>query len=236
MLFRIGICDDSREVREEIGEILCSHLEKHNIEYTIKEWENGEKLKNELGAGEEIDLLFLDIELVTASGLELAKFIRNNLNNRTMQIVFVSYHSAYAMELFKVQPLDFILKPIKEEQIISCLDLMLKYLKEKNQDFYFQNGQKRFVIPYKNVVYFESEGRKINVVTTKGKYSFYGKLKCIREELPDYFITIHKSFVVNRFFASKFTYEKVILSTGEEFDISKSNRKQVREIILRGFK
>ena len=61
---------------------------------------------------------------------------------------------------------------------------------------------------------------------------FYGKLKDVADGLPQEFIIIHKSYVVNREYIARYTYEAVEMTDGTVLNISKANRKQVREIIL----
>lgn len=61
-----------------------------------------------------IDLLFLDIEFHSESlnGVNIAQFLREQSEGQATQVVFVSSKSEYAMQLFQVRPLDFIIKPI----------------------------------------------------------------------------------------------------------------------------
>ena len=63
----------------------------------------------------EYDILFLDIELFRMTGIEAGDFIRNRLEDRSMQIIYISGKSSYARELFKTQPMDFLVKPITKQ-------------------------------------------------------------------------------------------------------------------------
>ena len=82
-------------------------------------------------------------------------------------------------------------------------------------------------------MYFESRAKKIKIVTPHDVYEMYGKLKDIMKGLTDDFIMIHQSYVINKEYVLRYTYEMVELVNGTILTISKINRKQVRERILR---
>lgn len=82
-------------------------------------------------------------------------------------------------------------------------------------------------------MYFQSVGRKINIIMKKGVKPFYGKLNEIEERIPeDIFLRIHKSYLVNRKYVKEFTYEWVKMLNGDVLNISKINRADVRRKIL----
>lgn len=85
-------------------------------------------------------------DLFEMSGVEAGNFIRNYLNDRQMQIVYISEYSSYAMELFRVQPLDFLIKPITQEQMNSCLELAVKLIGRNRKIFICQDGRDTFPI------------------------------------------------------------------------------------------
>ena len=67
----------------------------------------GREYRERFEKGIELDLLFLDIELVQNNGIAVGNFIRNELEDMQTHIVYISSKESYAMQLFKVQPLDF---------------------------------------------------------------------------------------------------------------------------------
>ena len=119
-------------------------------------------------------MLFLDIELWKMTGIEAGSFIRNRLEDRRLQIVYISGKASYAWSLFKTQPLDFLVKPIRQEQVDEVLDLAVKILGRNETKFAYQSGRDYYYISYGDIRYFVSEGRKIRIVTTQGKRSFTG--------------------------------------------------------------
>ena len=197
-MYRIGICDDGENVCTSIENMLLQYAEEKNLQVDTNVWYSGESLRDYLASGGWLDLLFLDIELFQMTGIEVGGYIRNRLDNMSLQIVYISGKASYAQQLFKTQPLDFLVKPILQEQIGEVMDMALKIIKKRNDRFEFQQGKERYYVPMGDIVYMVSERRKIKVVTTKAAFEFYGKLKEAAKCLTEDFIRIHQSYIVNK--------------------------------------
>lgn len=236
-MYKIGICDDDK--------ILCSVLEEQiyelskqtEIKVDVEVWYSGESIQNDLEKGIELDLLFLDIELVQKNGIAVGNFIRNEMENMQTHIVYISSKESYAMQLFKVQPLDFLIKPISAENIREVLIRSVKQKSSADTYFEYQKGNSIFRVPVRNIAYFMSMDKKIIMVKKdgKGKFSleeFYGKLKKIAETLPADFLMIHQSYVINQAYVSEYSYEMVKMVNGENLNISKPYRKETRSKII----
>lgn len=237
-MYKIGICDDDT--------ILCSVLEEQiyelskeiEIKVDVEVWYSGESIQNDMKKGIELDLLFLDIELVQKNGIAVGNFIRNEMENLQTHIVYISSKESYAMQLFKVQPLDFLIKPVSAENIKEVLIRSVKQKSSADTYFEYQKGNSVFRVPVRNIAYFTSMDKKIIIVKKdeKGKFSleeFYGKLKNIAETLPDDFLMIHQSYIINQAYVSEYSYESVKMVNGENLNISKPYRKETRSKIIR---
>lgn len=232
-MYNIGICDDGKNICSSLEKMILQYMEDKSIPVEIKVWYSGEKLCDYLRERQQVDILFLDIELFKMTGIETGNFIRNSLEDRNMQIIYISGKSSYAQELFKTQPMDFLVKPITQEDINETLNLAIKILKKNMGKFEFQIGYDFYYISFGNILYFSSEGRKIKIFTIHGEKQFYGKLKDVSKKLPDGFLNIHHSYVINQTYVMHYAYDAVELTNGTILPISKANRKQVREKILR---
>lgn len=232
-MYYIGICDDGKNICAELEKMVLQYGQDRNVKLETELWYTGEEVCQYLRDRHPLDILFLDIELLTMSGIEVAQFIRSQMENRWMQIIYISGNASHAQKLFKTQPMDFLIKPITEEAVWEALDLAIKLLGQKEQRFTYRTGQENRYVPYGDILYFGSEGRKIIIKTLRGEETFYGRLKNIEKTLPPYFISIHQSYIVNHDFVTKYTYDSVELLDGACLPISKANRKKVREQILR---
>ena len=232
-MYNIGICDDGENICASIENMLIQCAKEMNIQLDTNVWYTGEGLKDYLEKGNPLDILFLDIELFQMTGIEVGNYIRNQLDDMGMQIIYISGKASYAQQLFKTQPLDFLVKPISQGQIRDVLEMAFRVMKKKKERFEFQQGKDYYYVPMGDIVYFGSEGRKVKIVTPKETFEFYGRLKEVAKRLPEDFIVIHKSYIVNKEYIFRYTYEMVELVNGTILTISPANRKQVRERILR---
>ena len=232
-MYNIGICDDGENICTSIETMLLQYAREKKIQVDTNVWYTGESLRDYLVSGGYLDILFLDIELFKMTGIEVGTYIRNQLDNMGLQIVYISGKASYAQQLFKTQPLDFLVKPILQAQIDEVMDMALKIVTKRNARFAFQQGKDYYYIPMGDIVYFESKGRKVKVVTMKAAFEFYGKLKNVMNCLSDDFIVIHQSYIINREYVFRYTYELVELVNGTILTISLVNRKLVRDKLLR---
>lgn len=232
-MYDIGICDDGQEICRFIKETIESYAAICKQLVHVDVWHTGEDLKDYLEDGNSLDLLYLDIELFQLNGMDVARYIRNQLDDRRMQIVYISGKQSYAQQLFKTQPMDFLVKPISKEQIEESFDLALRLLGEKENRFRLERGKDICYIRYSDVLYFCSYGRKIQIKTREGTEEYYGKLKEIQEELPEEFLRIHTSFIVNTRWIVHYNYEQVVMENGEILNVSQKYRSEVRKFLMR---
>lgn len=232
-MYNIGICDDGKNICTSIENMLLQYAKRKDIQVETYVWYTGEGLRDYLAADNQLDILFLDIELFKMTGIEVGSYIRNVLDNMGLQIIYISGKASYAIQLFKTQPMDFLVKPILQEHVDSAMDMAVKIINKRNQRFEFRQGKNYYYIAMGDIVYFESKGKKIKIVTLQENYEFYGRLRDIVKKLPEDFIMIHQSYVINKEYVLRYTYEMVELVNGTILGISKINRKQVKERILR---
>ena len=177
------------------------------------------------------DLIFLDIEMQKMSGIELGKLIRNERRDELTKIVYISWNRGYALDLFQVRPLDFIIKPIDPDRVFFNVEKTLELLNRQTQYFMYQSDNVRKKMPVNDILFFESANRLIRMFTVSGVVEFYGKLEEISERLDSkYFWRIHKSYLINYVHGDKFDYKSVLMNNDRELPISQSQRKTVREL------
>ena len=213
-MFFVGICDDEKGTCAELENLLYQYGKSHDLKLEISVWYTGEGLCEFLEKGSKLDVLFLDIELISTDGIKIGNYIREELEDMDTAIVYISSKSSYAMSLFRVQPLDFLIKPLKAEMIEDVMNRAVKQYRRKNQIFEFHAQGNHFKIPYKEILYFCSENKKIHIVCREQTLQFNGKL-------------------VNLYFVMECSYDKVRMQNGDELNISQPYRKTVRGQIIR---
>lgn len=230
-MFSVAVCDDDELLCEKIEACLKAYRPEGLIR--CESYYSGEKLYQAMLRGETFDLIFLDIELKAMNGVNLGDKIRRELQNEKTHIVYISAKSEYAMELFAVRPLNFLVKPVQEQDVINNLEKAMKLSKYYDGYLKFQKGSDFYSIAYEDILYFSTSGRKIRVHTDPCEYEFYGKLDDLLQRIPPGFIRIHKSYLVNELYVKKWGYEAVIMTDDTELSISKRYRKAVRDSLLK---
>ncbi|MBO0453354.1 LytR/AlgR family response regulator transcription factor [Candidatus Enterococcus murrayae] len=191
-MLQVVCCDDEKEMRKALIKILEPELQLQGLEYQFSEFSSGEELLS--SQLETIDLLFLDIEMKNLDGIETAKQLRK-VNQRAV-IIFITAFADFVFQGYEVRAFNYLLKPYGEKKIIEVLQKALGELETERQK-YFVIEQKSGVtrVPLKNICYFASDRRMLQVVTTKNTSTFYGKLNDLA--LPDQFLRIHNRYLVN---------------------------------------
>ncbi len=227
-MFQIAICNDERLFCEYIRGQILEFGERMQAEYSIQVYNTKSELMNKLKQRNRIDLLFLDIELADGNGIELGEYIRGDLQDFHMKIVYLSHEPRYAMQLFQTEPMDFLIKPIRKETLERVLQRFFRQQAGQQKVFLYKRGHGVGQIPYNSILYFQSMNHKVVIHTTEGQREFYGKLKEVEDAAPGYFIRIHKSYLVNEHFIVRFQYEKIILQNQQILTISKSYRSAIQ--------
>ena len=233
MLMNIVICDDEKSTCAELENVILNYASKYNIKLHIDVFFSGDSLIKYICNAEVPDILFLDIEIPGNNGVVVGDYIRRILENEQMFIIYISSREQYAMQLFQNRPFDFLVKPLDERKIFHVLDCIYHIAGKDNHSFEYQSKGGVYRIQYKDILYFQSAGKKINVVMKHEIKDFYGKLTNVEKNIPhNIFLSIHKSYLINFNYVKEYTYEWVKMLNGDILSISKTNRATVRRKIM----
>lgn len=228
-MIKVAICDDELgvcAVIEDYVEDACKNLK---VKADISVYDDGKALCKALQEGERFALILLDIELPEFDGVAIGDYIREVLKDNTIQIAYISGNEGYAMRLFDVRPINFMVKPITYQQIEKVLSKTLMLMSELTKMFMYKKKQDMHFIEYRNIMYFKSDNRKVQIVLQDHVEEFYGKLELIYDQLSKQeFLYIHKSYIVNISYVRTFHYESLTLMNGEVLPIAQSKRKKIR--------
>ncbi len=202
------------------------------MEVTISSFSTGEQLLFHLSDNpNQADIIYLDILMGSLNGMDTAKKLREN--KCKSEIVFLTTSEDYVYDAFDISPVHYLLKtatsPEKfEEVFLRAVELVRK----KETDMFIcevANTQK--VIPIKDISFFEIWKRVITVhYNGKETVEFYSTMEELEKQLMDKgFVRIHRSFIVNLHYISKFQQNSLYLKTGENIPIGVTYMKRVRQ-------
>lgn len=142
------------------------------------------------------DIAFLDIQMPEISGLEIARKIPQDT-----RVVFTTAYRDYAVEGFRVNALDYLLKPISYAEFMEAVERAKKSRKAKDDLFITVKSEYRLIrIKVADIVYIEGlkDYIKIYVSGESRPVLTLMSLKSIEAMLPaDSFMRIHRSFIAN---------------------------------------
>lgn len=230
-MIRVAVCDDFRDAVTQVNEYLTEYQQLRGIKLDVKSFFNAEDLWEYL-IRNHCDLIILDIELVKMNGVELGHLIRTELKDNIIKIVYISAKNGYDRQLFDVQPLNFLQKPIDKERLFKMVDLTAELLSSRDRVFIFESKQGTFRIKLNDILYFESFDHYFKIATKSGDYEFKSTMAEIMEQISDSrFIQVHRSYIINYDNTSHIKYEEITMLNGDIIPISRDRRKEVRKII-----
>lgn len=231
-MLTIAICDDNNFICSEIEKIILEYEKSNYIKFNIDIFYVGESLINFIKTEHSFDLIFLDIELGTTTGIEVGTKIRVEFDDHISKIVFITSKNGYEGQLFDIQPLNFIKKPVDQQKLQKCIDLSIKLLDRENKTFEYKKDYDIVKVKIKDILYFEKVGRKIKIVTTFGEDFFNETISSIKSRLPQNFIESHASFLVDFNKIIKLKNDYIIMTDSKEVPISRRNLQYIRTMLI----
>jgi len=234
-MVHIAICDDEKNICAELNRTLVDILKKHDVRYNIDIFHSGNELLREMETGGDYDLVFLDIVFASKeiNGVEVGRLIRDANKNLKVQVVFISWEEKYAMQLFELRPLNFLVKPLEYGRIEQVVKTFFTVADILDEELTFKKGRDIHTVKIKDIVYLENRQRMVVIYLANGtSEEFYGSLKEIYDEQLKQldFLFIHASFVVNFEYIATMKYNELFLAdTNKLLPISRNNRDEVRD-------
>lgn len=230
MVFQIALCDDINSFCVKLKKLLQTCFQSDTT-LMIDIFHDGKSLINSL-KDTSYQLIFLDIDLKNEiSGIDVAKAIR--CKDPFTEIAFVSAHTELAMQLFQVQPIDFLVKPITLERLKETIHT---YYARHPENRVFSYRNKKYYITYNDIIYFECTQKKGTYHTkdTTQEFRLHESFQNFCDGISDFgFIQIHQSFCINRNYIHHITKDTVVLKNNMEFPLSRTYKDAFYQQYLR---
>jgi len=154
----------------------------------------------ELIHDEQVDLIFLDINLPKLSGVKFAKSLE-----KSPMIIFTTAYPEYAVEGFEVDAVDYLVKPVAFERFLKAVnkardqfELKLSGRTPVNEGFIvLKSDKKMYKINERDILYIQSMGDYMKVYTNSKVIIATETMKNLEINLGRQFIRIHKSYIVS---------------------------------------
>jgi two-component system, LytTR family, response regulator len=160
------------------------------------------------------DLVFLDIEMPTATGFDVIEATKEN----DYEIIFTTAYEHYAIKALKANAVDYLLKPIDVEELINAVNTAKMKITDKQKNNYGQQlelllkkmaftakkiaiptGEGIMLVATEDIIQMESDSNYTNVFLKDGRKILISKtLKCMEEQLKNqHFLRVHSAHLIN---------------------------------------
>lgn len=230
-MYRIALCEDSETDREWIKYCLRKLHEETDIHLQLEIFPGADEFIPQIGQ-QRFDIVILDVNLGTESGIHIAGMIRKT--DTQVIIIFTTVNSREVFSSFAAEPLQYLLKPVNYQKLKqTLLKAFDKIDAQKLEKISFSFSGVTYHIPIRAVLYFESHKRLILVHTVDNEYRFYGTLsELARNPLLSSFVHCHISFLVNMEHIERFFSESITLDSGQQIAISRSRLAATKDILF----
>ncbi len=189
-------------------------------------------------SNEDIDIIFLDIQMPEVNGMEFAQMIEDKT-----RIIFTTAFSEYALDGYKVNALDYLLKPFSYSDFLNAAKRALKWHEMKMnvqenrepiaEGLFVRADYKLIHILFDDILLIEGLKDYIKIYTLKDKRPIITlmSLKSMEEELPTgRFIRVHRSYIINRNKITSIDKNKIIIDS-HQIPIGETYRKSFMDAI-----
>ena len=181
--------------------------------------------------GNQVDVLFLDVEMPKMGGIELLK----NLENPPL-VVMITSHDEFALESYEYNVTDFLKKPVEWARFIKTVKKInnklfamgAKLVENDNSEHVFIKTDSKLVqLKLKEILWVEALGNYVRVHTEQGKHTVLTTMKELEANLPNKdFLRVQRSFIV-RLDQIKSIKDNYIILNEKEIHIGKSYKDEL---------
>ncbi len=186
-------------------DVLETYIEKIPDLNLVKKCSNALEANDTL-KNNDIDLMFLDIQMPQITGTDFLKTLKN-----PPAVIFTTAYPNYALDGFELNALDYLLKPISLERFMKAVNKAQEIIelkqgeggqgggKEEEEDYIFVKADKKLVkVNYKDIIYIEGLKDYVIIRMDSNRVITLQTMKSLEEKLPAHiFRRIHRSFIVN---------------------------------------
>lgn len=181
--------------------LLEKHIKKNKNINLVASYSSAVEATNNIKAIQDVDLIFLDVEMPDMSGIDFIKSF-----NKLPQVIIVSAKEHYAIDAIEYNVTDYILKPISYPRFIKALEKVtnrakLEAMVDFNPNdgvFIRENATSYIRVKYADILWIEALENYVKIVTEKGSHTVHFTLKILEKKLPlGVFMRLHRSYIIN---------------------------------------
>lgn len=221
-MLRIATVEDDARDREALRTHLNRYEKENGLKFQITEFQDGEDIVTDYSA--DYDLILMDIEMAFLNGMKAAEKIREL--DRDVVIIFITNMPQYAIQGYKVNALDYMLKPISYFSFSESMGRALHRVKAQEKKFItiaLKGGKKKLDIA--QICYVEVQDHLLIYHTTEGSFVTKGTIRDAESQLDEkHYFRCNRCYLVNLEYVDNYMGSDISVN-GDTIQVSRSRRK-----------
>ncbi len=220
---RIALCYGNKEILGKLKKIIYLYAEFKRLDIVAECYVYGEDI---IESEVEYDIIFLGYTLNGENGFEVAKTLRSK--GMFSAIIFITDYVDFVFDSFKVAPYRFLVTPIEEKVIFDVLDDFLDGL-DRHHYFSVKSGKDIFCLNTSEIFYLAADNKHCLIHIREQSVICKRTMAKIYTEMPkSHFVKIHRAFIVNLDYITKYNSDFLTLTNGEKLYISRNYLKDFK--------
>lgn len=175
-------------------------------------------------------VLLMDICLEDGNGIDAVAALQKICPE--VNVIYITGEINYCTDVYETNHCGFLVKPVSLLKLRQALRRTQKSIATA-RTLRIRVGRKIVNIRLDTVLYLEKQLRKVVVVTTQGKYDFYGRFEDVQPQMDRRMIRCHNSFIANMDYARQFTPDGFLLENDQVVPVSRRRLTAVRNEFVR---
>ncbi len=229
-MYKVAICEDDRNSMQSMRSII---EERYGDDVLITEYVEAIDLLDEWERmGRQMqEIILMDICFRDENGISIAKRLQQKYPHT--YVIFVTGFVEYATEIFDADPVYFLLKPIHPEKLLAAMSKAIDRVNQNEEaSISLAVGGNMLQLIPRTISYAESNLHEVEIHVGRQVLSAHLKLKDLEEKMPENFIRVHQSYLVNMDYIVRFTRKGIELTDGSRIPVSRARQAGARERFL----
>lgn len=218
---QVAVADDDPVIAAKMQDLILGE----DPQADVSVFRSGEEM---LLAGRPFDIVYLDVRMEGADGIETARRLQRR--QKDALLIFVSGLRETVFDALDVHPFHFLLKPLDSDRFRrtfrEACEVAARNREEAGGRFLVKTRQASILIPHRDILYIESRSHKLEVHTAEQVYEVYGTLSRAEAELGAGFFRTHRAYLVNMDWVRSYQADSVILRNDESVYLSRKRHGQ----------
>lgn len=227
-MYKIALVDDEYESAELLSKYIEEYSREYGVLFNVSRFRNGFDFIEEYSP--QYDIVFMDVDMPQMSGLETASRLRDI--DSTVVLIFVTFLAKYALNGYKYEALDYMVKPVSYYAFrITMTRALQRCTRKKKETVILPSSEGDICIELNCLSYVEINNHDITYHTTRGNFKAYGTMRAIEKLLPDkQFSKCNRCYLINLRSVTRIQGNTVFVGN-EELEISRPRKQEFMDAL-----